>query len=777
MSGSAHNVFAAGAMLGRYRVEAIIGRGGMGIVYRARDTVLRRTVALKQLAEAADDESFRRFQRETQAAARLNHPHVVTVFEACVLEHQPILVMEYVDGGSLQDLMLRNGSLRWIDATRAILAACKGLNVAHQAGLIHRDLKPANLLRTSTGIIKVSDFGLVRDTQATSQTLTSVRTVLGTPHFMSPEQCRGDAVDELTDIYSLGVTYYTLLTGKPPFEGTDAIQLMFAHCSMPVPDPLLADCSIPQSCSAIIQRAMAKEPCDRFGTALEMGHALRALLNSSGDITPRETRIPKDAATPAKQAVRDDKFRQAGKPKTNNSFRMALSGVAITLGLIAFFSSGLAGNRDSVNQGIAESRPLEIAVENASRRVTDEDPRRPESVERPVAPVVEINAENWLERSRQVLRRRDWQAVQRLIGASPRILRNSTSSEVEQITIELDVLTQALAFRDRIANSGVSQIVRAPVTGVAFSRDGMWFAAASSMGDGGACLWNFVQGTRQLDWRSRLEADSAVVETGFRQVAFTPQSDEFVLGRFGGTSGGIELWKTTDVSRDIAENRLSGANVRSLAFHSNARGLAVALDPQSTTPGRIVLLNAENGAFLREIKTTERFVWALEFQPAGPGILAIGYENGIVELVHVFTKEVSFTINVRAETGRNWDKPIDLAFSPNGQRLAIVHGPQLHVWDVVSRQQIQKVDLDGERADAVAWSPDGLTIATGSGHEKLGLITLWDAETLSQRNTLKGHTNRILSLAFCPNDTILASGSADHTFRFWDVSRPNRAGF
>jgi serine/threonine protein kinase len=233
----------------------------MGVVYEAEDTLLKRRVAVKLLAPGhlADAEAVQRFLREARAAARLNHAHVVTIHEVDRVGEIYYLVMELVRGGSVHDLLKRSGPRPWPQATRMIVDACRGLEVAHAAGLIHRDIKPSNLLCTDQGVIKLADFGLAKVVGPASAGLTTSGGVIGTPHYMSPEQWRGERVDARSDLYSLGATYYELLTGKRPFAADNVVGIQFAHCGSPVPDPRAIDPAIPEACPVIIRRAMAKE--------------------------------------------------------------------------------------------------------------------------------------------------------------------------------------------------------------------------------------------------------------------------------------------------------------------------------------------------------------------------------------------------------------------------------------------------------------------------------------------------------------------------------------
>jgi len=238
--------------------------------------------------QARDEAAVKRFLREARAAARLNHPNVVAVYDVDQQRGFCFLVMELVIGRTAADL-LANGPLPWTEATRLVAEACRGLAVAHDAGLIHRDIKPSNILRTDDGLVKLADFGLAKaadDSNHAKNPLTKSGTILGTPHYMSPEQCEGGEIDVRSDVYSLGATYFALLTGRPPFDEAQSLQVMYSHCSKPVPDPRTYCPDLPEDVPTIVMKALAKKRADRFGSAKELLTALNAVLAQSSSVGP-----------------------------------------------------------------------------------------------------------------------------------------------------------------------------------------------------------------------------------------------------------------------------------------------------------------------------------------------------------------------------------------------------------------------------------------------------------------------------------------------------------
>ena len=272
---------------GRYQLGSLLGVGGMASVYLATDRVLERQVAVKVLrpSDVQDPLFVERFRCEARAAARLSHPNIVAVFDSGSDAEQPYLVMEYVPGESLAQLLHRQGRLAPRRAVELAIQVCADLAAAHAQGLVHRDIKPANVLVGPDVGVKVADFGIVKASAST--TLTGTGTVLGTAAYLSPEQAQGGPVDARSDLYGLGCVLYELVCGSPPFgSGVDRSPVAIAtrHVSEPPEPPSARNPQVDPALQAVVLTALAKDPAQRYQSAIEMHHALERVL--AGDAAP-----------------------------------------------------------------------------------------------------------------------------------------------------------------------------------------------------------------------------------------------------------------------------------------------------------------------------------------------------------------------------------------------------------------------------------------------------------------------------------------------------------
>jgi len=264
----------------RYQLEERLGAGGMAVVYRARDLMLERNVAVKILRENySNDPAFQeRFRQEAKAAANLAHPNIVTVHDFGLDRNRLFIVMEYVPGTHLKDILQRRGRLPIDEAIGLMIQACAGVGYAHRAGLVHCDIKPHNFLITPDMRLKVTDFGIAR-ALASIQPDEQSEVVWGSPQYFSPEQAAGGAPSPASDVYSLGVILFEMLTGQLPFTANSATELARLHRVAPPPSPRRYNPAIPPALEQIVLKILSKEPAARYRTADQLG---RVLVTFSG---------------------------------------------------------------------------------------------------------------------------------------------------------------------------------------------------------------------------------------------------------------------------------------------------------------------------------------------------------------------------------------------------------------------------------------------------------------------------------------------------------------
>ena len=275
-----------GTEIDGYLVERVIGRGGMGAVYLGRDSFLDRPVAIKVLLDriAEDEELIQRFEREAKILAELNHPHIAQVYKAGRIDGAPYYVMEYIQGKPLDQLLDERGHLSGRTCVEYIRQVADGLRAAQRKSIIHRDIKPANIVITTNNTVKIVDFGLAKSFRDDTFKTTSGK-LMGTPRYMSPEQGRGQPVDHRADIYSLGATFYHMVSGQPPFDSDNAMTLLMKHFNDPVRDIRQINTNVPERLCHIIYSMLAKSAHDRFQDYTQLIIALDNVFGHADGIT------------------------------------------------------------------------------------------------------------------------------------------------------------------------------------------------------------------------------------------------------------------------------------------------------------------------------------------------------------------------------------------------------------------------------------------------------------------------------------------------------------
>ncbi len=383
-----------GQMLGAYRIIGQIGKGGMATVYKAYQASVDRYVAVKVLpSQLAESQEFAtRFHQEARIIAKLEHPHILPVFDYGESDGVAYFVMRYLDAGTLKDKMEAGRPLPFDEIDRIFTQLADALSYAHGHGIVHRDLKPANALIDSQGNVFLTDFGIAKLLESASPRLTQTDAIMGTPAYISPEQAQGKPVDQRSDIYSLGIILYEMVTGGVPFVADTPLAVLFKHISDPLPLPSLVKPDIPAPIEQVILKALAKEPQDRFATAAEFVASWKRALEESETVhrAPETVSAPTSYATPSDQTQRKPAPASRTVAKSGRSTGLivgCLAGACLLLSAGGVFVLALNWrNLSPINQAtdVPTQIPTNIPLDT------------PTSIPLPTETIIPINAGNVL---------------------------------------------------------------------------------------------------------------------------------------------------------------------------------------------------------------------------------------------------------------------------------------------------------------------------------------------------------------------------------------------
>ena len=698
--------------LGGYELLGIVGSGSFGAVYKARDPELDRIVAIKipRAGKLTSDADLQRFLREARSVAQLRHPSIVSVHNIDHAEQTPFLVSEFVAGRSLADLLTSTRPPPR-EAAELVATVADALHYAHEMGVIHRDVKPANIMLDEKGAPRLMDFGLARR-DAGDATMTIDGQVLGTPAYMSPEQARGESrnVDGRSDVYSLGVILYQLLTGALPFRGDP--RLLLHQVLHEEPERVRSVNHLaPRDLETICHRAMSKEPSARYATARDMADDLRRFLRDE-PIMARPIRATERVwrwcrRKPALAGLIVVVFALLAAIAVGGTAVVSILLVAMATGAII---AALQFRRRAQNEKLLRSEADEnlyyhrIAL--AHQHLTSRLPHPG-------------RAEALLDACPEDRRQWEWSYLKRLWRVDPVALTHPDSKEFRSVTFSHDGRQLAAACGDgkiRVWDQKTGEVVvlsghAAFVYSVAFSPVDS-NRLASSGNDGLVRVWDLKSRRETL---SPLPGVKVYADGMAYCVTFSPDGEWIAASSEGGT---VQVW---DAETGDLEYSLEGHSVWAscVAFSRDGRLLAT-----GDWAGNVRLWDASSGQFLYQLQLPERQ------NPVG-----------------------------------------GLAFSPDpaGQNLAACYfGRQVEVWDTASRQIYQRLPGHTGFLTGLAFHPQDARRLVTAGEDRT--VRLWDVPSGREVLQLQGHTGNCSGLAFKPDGRILASASYDRSIRLWDAT-------
>jgi WD40 repeat protein/tRNA A-37 threonylcarbamoyl transferase component Bud32 len=798
---------AAGPQVPGYAIEAELGRGGMGVVYKARHLTLDRTVALKMMiAGAHTDQAGRtRFRAEATVIARLNHPNVVQIHE--VGEHGgiPYLALEFCDGGSLEE-KLDGTPLPPRDAARLVATLARGVSAAHEKGVVHRDLKPANVLLTADGTPKLTDFGLAKNIDSDARTASG--TVVGTPSYMAPEQAAAERhkVGPTSDVYALGAILYECLTGRPPFKGPMPLDTLLQVIHEEPVAPTSLQPNLPRDLETVCLKCLQKEPAKRYGSALALADDLERWLCGE--------------AIQARPVGTGERLWKWARRHPAAAALIGVSGVAV-LALVVTIVALLYNTQ------------LGTALRNAEEaRKSEAKAREGETRARERAEMFQYF--HHIGQAHQELRQNNIGRTDALLDGCPsqwqnwewRYLKRLSHSELHTISAHEGAVTAVAVSPDgtRFASAGADRTVKVwdaatgkalctlqghqdAVFSVAFAPDGKRLASGSA--DKTVRVWDARTGEALLTLEGH--------ENKVFCVGFSPDGTRLA------SAGADKIVKVRDAlkGQEILSLKGHDAEVLALAFSPDGKRLATASadktvkqwdavtgTPLSTLQGHAgpvtALAFSPDGARLasagadgivilwgpgreKKVRMSELPVHALAFSPDGTS-LAMSGADGIVQVRDVASLD-NQVAQVDSRGGVVSYDPRSNSYQDSfGKKFVDVSGPiELLVLPFVPagvQNYVLSAGAPGgviypnsggissavpgrTRSNGLAFSPDGTRLLSVGAD---GSITTWQMMAVHELLAFRGHTKEVRGLAFSPDGQRLASASDDQTARVWDVT-------
>src|SRR5579871_3772914 len=723
---------------GNYALSEEISRGGMGVVYKARQINLNRTVALKmilagQLASKAD---VQRFQKEAEAAANLDHPNIVPIYEVGEHEGHHYFSMKLIEGGSLaQQLAHFRQDPR--AAAKLLATVARAVHHAHERGILHRDIKPGNILVDQRGQPHVTDFGVAKRVEANTA-LTQIGVVVGTPSYMSPEQARSEkGLTTAVDIYSLGAVLYELLTGRPPFRSTSHFDTLLQVLEQQPERPRLLNPRADRDLEAICLKSLEKEPQKRYRSAEALAEDLERWLAHE----PIQARPLNRGARLWRWCLR------------NPAVAGLLAGAALALVAGTAFSTYFA---IQANQRAREATQEKYRADQNAQTALQERDRADENAKTALR-----ERDRAHEKAAEALanaRRAEESAADaraNLYAAHMSVAQNAwEKGQLAQVPYLLNLYRNAKPgepelrgwewyYQDHLCRSDLLtlRVPRAAVHAVAFSPDGARLVSAGI--DGKIHFWRLGTGQEVRVFPGHT--------TEVYGLAFSPDGAQ--LASAGGDQI-VRLWDCTS-GRQMHTFKGHQGPVRCVAFSPDGKHLASASADQT-----IRIWDVATERALHTLQGHSGRILGVAYAPDGAQLASAG-ADGIVKLWRS-----ADGVELCSLTGHSGEIA-SVVFSPDGTRLASAGSDAtVRLWDSVSGKLLRSLMGHKSTVWSLAYSSDGSRIASGSQDMT---VKMWDAATGQELHTFRGHIREVYSVAFSPDGTRLASGSLDMTARVWDA--------
>ena len=716
---------------GDYELLHEIARGGMGVVYKARQVSLNRIVAVKMIlsGQLASEEDVRRFYTEAEAAAQLDHPGIVSIFEVGKQNDQHFFSMAFVDGPSLAR-RVADGPLPPREAAELLKSVSEAVHYAHEKGVIHRDLKPGNILLARSdpihGVVnhrqvesghykpKITDFGLAKLTENRDESLTGTGQILGTPAYMPPEQAAAKAsvIGVQSDVYSLGAVLYCLLTGRPPFYAATPLEtLMQVQQQEPVSLRALNG-TVPQDLETIVLKCLDKSPSRRYATAQQLADELGRYLEGRPIL-----------ARPVGRVERTWRWCR------RNPVVAALSGLAVGLLIAVAMVSFVAYRREAkLSSDLTEqSGKLSDSLnkeKTLTSDLTDKGNKLAKSLENEKAlTAAETQAKNEMRQARDDERKQRERADENAERADKKEKETRRTLYAAHMNLAQAAWEDARIYRliQLLAQHG-------PGTSSEDLRGFEWFY-----------------------WDRLCQSDTHTFPgTGF--AVFSPDSKRIVSASLDQT---VRVWDSV-TRKQVFELRGFAGFTRCAAYSSDGNWIATGGDDAV-----VKIWDAVNGKEAKSLNGHKGPITAVAFSPDSTKLVSADF-GGTVKLWNVATGRETRTLSRQLGTVRA------ISFSPDGKRFATSGASKIAtVWNAATGQEVLTLSGHSDMVSSVRFSSDGQQVATASNDHT---AKLWDAATGKEIATLRGHTSGVSSVAFRKDNAQLASASSDQTVKIWDLT-------